>query len=159
MVKNLATDLVADHFAGLRTKSLTNYIQRKANETETDFDIYTQPGFAAVIELLQSGKLWVKLSAPYRVSEDPEYADMQPLVRALVEANPDRVVYGSDWPHPQPFHRRAANFTINDIEEGVKFDDAGWVALLKAWLSVEEFQKLMVTNPRNYYNLKPEDGF
>lgn len=46
------------------------------------------------------GRAWVKLSAPYRTSRGPPpYEDMTPFVRALVEAAPDRLVWGSDWPH------------------------------------------------------------
>jgi 2-pyrone-4,6-dicarboxylate lactonase len=58
------------------------------------------PGFQALIRLLQSGRGWAKLSAPYRTSrQEPPYADMTPFAHALVEAAPDRLVWGSDWPH------------------------------------------------------------
>ncbi len=58
------------------------------------------PGFQALIRLLKSGRGWAKLSAPYRTSlQSPPYADMTPFARALVEAAPDRLVWGSDWPH------------------------------------------------------------
>jgi predicted TIM-barrel fold metal-dependent hydrolase len=59
-----------------------------------------QPGFDVVCELLSSGRSWVKLSAPYRISSlEPNFEDAEPIIRALVDANPDRVVWGSDWPH------------------------------------------------------------
>ena len=58
------------------------------------------PGFQALIRLLKSGRGWAKLSAPYRTSiQAPSYADMTPFAHALVEAAPDRLVWGSDWPH------------------------------------------------------------
>jgi predicted TIM-barrel fold metal-dependent hydrolase len=58
------------------------------------------PGFQALIRLLRSGRGWAKMSAPYRTSrEAPPYHDMTPFARALVEAVPDRLVWGSDWPH------------------------------------------------------------
>jgi predicted TIM-barrel fold metal-dependent hydrolase len=58
------------------------------------------PGFQALIRLLKSGRGWAKLSAPYRTSQrPPPYDDMTPFARALVEAAPDRLVWGSDWPH------------------------------------------------------------
>jgi predicted TIM-barrel fold metal-dependent hydrolase len=61
-------------------------------------DVTAQPGFKEIVELVRDGSLWVKLSAPYRVSEmGPWYGDLKPLVRALVEANPRRVLWGSDW--------------------------------------------------------------
>ena len=58
------------------------------------------PGFQALIRLLKSGRGWAKLSAPYRTSlSEPPYPDMTPFAQALVAAAPDRLVWGSDWPH------------------------------------------------------------
>jgi predicted TIM-barrel fold metal-dependent hydrolase len=58
------------------------------------------PGFQALIRLLRSGRGWVKLSAPYRTSlREPPYDDMTPFAQALVAAAPERLVWGSDWPH------------------------------------------------------------
>lgn len=58
------------------------------------------PGFQALIRYLKSGRGWSKLSAPYRTSrEAPPYADITPFAHALVAAAPDRLVWGSDWPH------------------------------------------------------------
>jgi predicted TIM-barrel fold metal-dependent hydrolase len=58
------------------------------------------PGFQALIRLLRSGRGWAKLSAPYRTSlREPPYDDMTPFAHALVAAAPDRLVWGSDWPH------------------------------------------------------------
>lgn len=58
------------------------------------------PGFRALIRLLKSGRGWAKLSAPYRTSLlPPPYRDITPFAHALVSAAPDRLVWGSDWPH------------------------------------------------------------
>jgi predicted TIM-barrel fold metal-dependent hydrolase len=58
------------------------------------------PGFRSLIRLLKSGRGWSKLSAPYRTSRQRlPYADILPFARALVEAVPDRLVWGTDWPH------------------------------------------------------------
>ena len=58
------------------------------------------PGFQALIRLLRSGRGWAKLSAPYRTSLlPPPYADLTPFAHTLVAAAPDRLVWGSDWPH------------------------------------------------------------
>lgn len=58
------------------------------------------PGFQALIRLLKSGRGWTKLSAPYRTSlQEPPYPDMAPFAHALVAAAPERLVWGSDWPH------------------------------------------------------------
>ena len=62
----------------------------------------THPAFAVLAKLLDSGKCWVKLSAPYETSKvgAPGYDDVSVLARALVAANPERCVWASNWPHP-----------------------------------------------------------
>ena len=60
-----------------------------------------QPGFNSLLSLLRSGKAYVKISAPYRSSTlAPDYPDVAPIAKALVVANPQRILWGSDWPHP-----------------------------------------------------------
>src|SRR5713226_6239414 len=60
-----------------------------------------QPGFADLLELVKSGKAYVKISGAYRASKlGPDYADATPLAQALIAANADRIVWGTDWPHP-----------------------------------------------------------
>ena len=59
-----------------------------------------QPGFEAVLSLLKSGHVYVKLAEPYRLSKQaPDYQDLVPVVQALVTANQDRLLWGSGWPH------------------------------------------------------------
>ena len=60
------------------------------------------PAFAVLLRLLDSGKCWVKLSAPYETSKvgGPHYEDVGRLARALAKANPQRCVWASNWPHP-----------------------------------------------------------
>jgi 2-pyrone-4,6-dicarboxylate lactonase len=59
------------------------------------------PGFRALLRLLATGRAWVKLTGPYRISvaSGLPYADVTPLARALVDVAPDRIVWGTDWPH------------------------------------------------------------
>ena len=58
------------------------------------------PGFRAMLTLLREADCWVKLSGAYRMSsEGPPYGDTIPFAQALVAARPDRLVWGSDWPH------------------------------------------------------------
>jgi 2-pyrone-4,6-dicarboxylate lactonase len=58
------------------------------------------PGFRALLRLLRSGRGWTKLSAPYRTSRvQPGYTDMTVFAQALIDATPDRLVWGGDWPH------------------------------------------------------------
>ena len=57
-------------------------------------------GFQALARLVKSGRAWVKLTGPYRITAAPlPYPDTVPFARALLEANPERVLWGSDWPH------------------------------------------------------------
>jgi predicted TIM-barrel fold metal-dependent hydrolase len=59
-----------------------------------------QPAFRALLRLVRTGHCWVKLTGGYRISSlDPPYRDAVPLVSALLEERPDRLLWGSDWPH------------------------------------------------------------
>jgi len=59
------------------------------------------PGFQTLIDLVRDGVCWVKLSGNYRITaEGPPFSDVIPFARALIEAGPERMVWGTDWPHP-----------------------------------------------------------
>jgi 2-pyrone-4,6-dicarboxylate lactonase len=59
------------------------------------------PNFQALLKLVGEGHAYVKLSAVYRLSTQyPDYADARPLHDALIRANPERLLWGTDWPHP-----------------------------------------------------------
>ncbi len=60
------------------------------------------PGFQALLKFMESGRCWVKISAPYLASIDgpPHYADVGEKVQALVSVRPDRLVWAVNWPHP-----------------------------------------------------------
>jgi predicted TIM-barrel fold metal-dependent hydrolase len=60
-----------------------------------------QPGFQELLELLRhgNGRAWVKLTGTYRMSTAPGFTDVDPMARALIEAAPDRLIWGSDYPH------------------------------------------------------------
>ncbi|MFT4066301.1 amidohydrolase family protein [Paraburkholderia sp.] len=71
-----------------------------------------QPGFSALLTLLESGRCWVKLSAPFRLGDEVSpYAGVLPFARALVAARPDRLVWGSDWPHSS-YHGAMPNMGV-----------------------------------------------
>jgi D-galactarolactone isomerase len=59
------------------------------------------PASAVLLRLLDKGHVWIKLSAPYRssVAGAPDFADLDALARTLIAARPDRIVWGTDWPH------------------------------------------------------------
>jgi 2-pyrone-4,6-dicarboxylate lactonase len=60
-----------------------------------------QPGFRALIDLLRhgEGRTWVKLTGAYRISTAGGFADIDPMAVALIAAAPDRLIWGSDYPH------------------------------------------------------------
>lgn len=132
-------DLVTDHFALLKGSSMLS--------AEHKDDPTGQPGFRAVVELVRSGRLWIKLSAPYRVSElAPSYPDLKYLVRALVDANKHQVLWGSDWPHTPRMKTRSPEEALKESPY-LSVDDEAWLKTLKSWLSEEEWRLLMVENP------------
>ena len=60
-----------------------------------------QPGFDELLALVRSGQAYAKISAPYRTSKEaPNFPDVAPLARAVVAAKAERVLWGSNWPHP-----------------------------------------------------------
>ena len=62
------------------------------------------PGFRTLLQLMHAGHCWVKISGQHRMSsEGYPWADMRALVRGVVDARPDRVLWGSDWPHPNQY--------------------------------------------------------
>jgi D-galactarolactone isomerase len=60
------------------------------------------PGFKSLLRFMETGRCWVKLSAPYLATTDgpPHYADVGKKVQALVDVRPDRLVWAANWPHP-----------------------------------------------------------
>jgi predicted TIM-barrel fold metal-dependent hydrolase len=62
----------------------------------------TTSGFQSLLRALGEGWCWVKLSGAHRISQNPpDYPDARPFCQALVRANPERLVWGGDWPHPR----------------------------------------------------------
>lgn len=99
------------------------------------------PAFALVSELLARGNSWLKLSGAYLdsiVGEAGRYADIDPVARAWVRAAPERLVWGSDWPH----------FTEPDH----KPDDSLLFDLLTHWTGDESVRhRILVDNPARLY--------
>jgi predicted TIM-barrel fold metal-dependent hydrolase len=104
------------------------------------------PGFQALVALMREGKFWAKLSAPYRLSELPyPYDDVTPFARALIAAAPDRLVWGSDWPHPAVPGHMPANFVMPN--------DGDLLDILGLWTPDAAIQKkILVDNPRRLYD-------
>jgi len=97
------------------------------------------PGFQALLTLLDNGNTWVKLSHAYHISvAGPPYADTAPFARALAESALDRLVWGSDWPHP--------------MLHGPMPNDGDLLDLLASWLPEPAArQAVLVDNPARLY--------
>ena len=110
-----------------------------------------QPGFHAVLSLLKSGKAYVKLSEPYRVSKKgPDYPNLVPVVKAYLAANPDRLLWGSGWSHvdSSSVHGRKAT----DLAPDLPIDNAHLLDLLAAWVpDAQTRRKILVDNPARLY--------
>ncbi|SFP07051.1 Predicted metal-dependent hydrolase, TIM-barrel fold [Bradyrhizobium sp. Ghvi] len=110
-----------------------------------------QPGFADLVALVKSGKAYVKISGAYRSSKlAPDYQDMVPYARALIAANADRIVWGTDWPHPDSSHVEGRKAT--DIAPLYQIDDGRLLNQLPAWApDAEVRKKILVDNPARLY--------
>ena len=98
-----------------------------------------QPGFPLLLKLLGEGRIWVKVSGAYRISKRyPDYPDARPFHEALAGANPDQILWGSDWPHPR-------------LERDMP-DDGHLLDLFNAWTPNSVLRrKILVDNPARLY--------
>jgi predicted TIM-barrel fold metal-dependent hydrolase len=108
-----------------------------------------QPGFADLVELVRSGKAYVKISGAYRASKlAPDYADAAPLARALIAANADRIVWGTDWPHPNSSSGNPAT----QVTPLFQIDDGRLLNQLPVWAPDAAIRKkILVDNPVRLY--------
>lgn len=107
-----------------------------------------QPGFAELLEQVRAGKAYVKISGAYRASKlAPDYPDAAPLARALIAANPDRIVWGTDWPHPNSVGGSPAYVTPL-----FQIDDGRLLNQLPVWApDAATRKKILVDNPARLY--------
>ena len=108
-----------------------------------------QPGFASLLELVRAGKAYVKLSGAHHISNRaPDFPDAAPLAQALIGANPDRVLWGTNWPHPDSSGRRPAQ----EVSPFVAVDDGRLFNELPKWaLDAAVRRKILVDNPARLY--------
>ncbi len=121
VIQDLPVPVVMDHMAGVL-----------ADQTGND------PGYAAVLRLLDGGRCWVKLSG-YRASvAGYPYGDVAPLARTLAAQVPERCVWGTDWPHP-------------NMHEHMP-DDGELLDLLAEWIpDTAQRHRILVDNPACLY--------
>jgi predicted TIM-barrel fold metal-dependent hydrolase len=110
-----------------------------------------QPGFSDLLQLVKSGKAYVKISGAYRASKlAPDYPDAAPLAQALIAANADRIIWGTDWPHPDSSTVPGRKPT--DVAPLFQIDDGRLFNQLPVWAPVAAIRKtILVDNPARLY--------
>jgi predicted TIM-barrel fold metal-dependent hydrolase len=104
------------------------------------------PAFESLLRLIDRGRCWIKLTGPYRISGAPDlpYEDVDPLAARLVARAPERLVWGSDWPHvmmkkPMP-------------------NDGALCNLLARWIpNVATRRRILVDNPAALYGFGADE--
>lgn len=121
--KNFPVDLVFGHFGYSHAKYGVN-----------------DKGFEGLLELMRNGQAWVKMTGPYRICDSNlPYAEMRPFNDAVINANPKRLIWGSDWPHVM-------------VKKQMPHD-ADLCELLGAWERDESLRKtILVDNPCILYD-------
>lgn len=128
LLGNLPVDVVIDHMAwrGWRVE-----------------DGLDQPGFKALRDLADTGRAWIKFGGMYRFSRElAPWPDLNPYAEAIAEARPDRVIWGTDWPHV-----RMWNTPMPD-------DDAILDWLGEVNFSEDLIEKILVDNPAAHYGFE-----
>jgi len=110
-----------------------------------------QPGWPDLIDLVRSGQAYVKISGAYRASTQvPDFPDVVPFARALIQANPDRIVWGTDWPHPNSTPSSARRAT--EITPLLQIDDGRLLNQLAVWSPNPSVRKkILLDNPARLY--------
>ena len=122
LLKRLASPMVFDHMGEIPQPAGTN------------------TGFAVLSQLIEKGRTWVKLSGPYTFSATgaPNYEDAGEMAKAFIRMAPERLVWGTDWPHP--------------TERESKPDDAHLLDLLRTWAPDQRIrERILVSNPEELY--------
>jgi predicted TIM-barrel fold metal-dependent hydrolase len=129
-------DQIVEHEALLRrlpSKIVFDHLARLPVRTGI-----AHPAFGIVRGMLDGGRAWLKLSGPYLDSKADGYRDVLPVAKAWVAAAPERLVWGSDWPHTTESH---------------KPDDAALFALLSDWADDAAVRsRILVDNPAVLYD-------
>lgn len=119
-IKALPVPLVIDHMGGF--------------DVDAGVD---DPGFRALLDLLATGKVWVKLCAYRNLLKAPDWQAGRPFQQKLLEANPERLVWGSDWPH----------LRVEPVP-----DAAQLLAMFEQWAGTEDLaRQVLRVNPQRLY--------
>jgi predicted TIM-barrel fold metal-dependent hydrolase len=117
---------------------LGHFGYQSVGKTEVD------AGFLALLDAMRSRQLWIKMTGPYRLTTaDLPYEACDALVETLLHTAPDRLLWGSDWPHV--------------MLKGRMPNDADLVDLIERWLPDPELRRqVLVSNPEELYGFAPE---
>jgi 2-pyrone-4,6-dicarboxylate lactonase len=100
-------------------------------------DGLTSDDFNKLLRLLEKGRAWLKLSAPYRIAKGRGYRSIEHLAKGIVNARPDRAIWGTDWPH---------------LTDGSR-DSGELVNLLLDWIPDEQTRRqVLVDNPAKLFS-------
>ncbi|BDW10655.1 hydrolase [Polynucleobacter sp. SHI8] len=135
-IMHCAVPVVLDHFA----------------RTSIDAGL-DQPFILQLFEMLKSGNVWMKLSAPQRITDDPDSDQMAEFVNQLIGANQDRLVWGSDWPHSgaQPGKKRIKE----EVEPFHLINDGHALNRLNQWVKDSTIlKKILSDNPAQLYDFE-----
>jgi predicted TIM-barrel fold metal-dependent hydrolase len=100
-----------------------------------------QAGYQAMLRFMKRGRCWVKLTGPYRISTQPmPHPDTVPFARALLDAAPERVLWGTDWPHV--------------MVKGAMPNDGDLADLVLDWVPENLREQVLVRNPAKLYGFK-----
>jgi 2-pyrone-4,6-dicarboxylate lactonase len=126
-----------DFFLSLPTTMVVDHMGRPDVTKDVD-----GPEFAPFLKFMENDNIWCKVTCPERLSKSgpPGYDDFVPFARKVVETYPDRVIWGTDWPHPN----------LNMV--GHMPDDGWLVDIIPRIAPTAELQrKLLVDNPMRLY--------
>ena len=128
--------LILDHYAGFKVG---------AEVTGVDF--------TTILRALDSGRVWVKLSAPYRCGcFSPDYAELRPVAQAMIKAAPERMVWASDWPHTGGGADRASR-NHDQIEPFRQIDSSADLGRLGEWVADDaRMNAILASNPASLFD-------
>ena len=113
-------------------------------------DGVAQPGFKTVLDLVKSGRAYVKLSNADVLTRQPDMSDITPYAKALISANPQRIVWGTAWPHPSAGAVPGRKST--DLALHRQTDDGRVMNMLAVWAPDAAMRKtILVDNPARLY--------
>lgn len=105
-------------------------------------------GFGAIIDLARAKKVYVKLSAPYRISKLPDYKDTTVIAQTLIYAARPQMLWASDWPHTQTI----ADRPVTQVTPFARIDDLSVFQLFLSYYPDEMTRRMiLIDNPAKLY--------